>query len=730
MKARTKKKSKAAGQHRLPTIRKSPKKVKDSKDRSLTAVSTKKKNVLAFSSDQFFTLLKRVADELSGCTAIADPEGKIVFISSQLAEGFQLKTEALIGRPAAELAGEMLKTIESPMFRNYLIAWAKGDNVRGQEIIEIDKPELSVWQCLCGAWEDKPISGFRWILLRNITDIHGAEHVLAQAGRDLEKRKFDYEKRFQEIEQTRRELEQMKRDILEANRLKSEFLANMSHELRTPLNSILALSSILLARMDGDLNEEQEKQIVIIERSGKNLLRLINDILDLSKIEAGRMDLIVSEYDVRELIENIRLTVQPLIRESNLDFIVEVDPTIEVHSTDENKLKQILLNLLSNAIKFTPGGSVTLRVQPTKFNDVLEFSVIDTGIGIDSANFPKIFDPFRQVDGSATRKYGGTGLGLAITKKLVELLGGRLTLESELGKGSVFRFFIPSRRRGMENNILTEDEIHEMIRESRSGILNGDTRFDNDEPLDASKKTILLIDDDIEALYIMKKYISGEPFQVLMARTGEEGIAKAIQYHPDIITLDIMMPKKDGWSVLQELKSNPETRNIPVMIISIVDNKKLGFSLGAADYIVKPVVKDMLIKRLGKLCHEKRLKRILIVDDDLTQAELVEEILQSDDYLSEVATSGEMALQLVRRKPYDLIILDLLMPQVDGFAVLENLRHDPLSNQTPVLILTGKLLTREDQIKLEGKNYHLFLKSMFSRERLLGEIHSILSTNQ
>lgn len=593
--------------------------------------------------------------------------------------------------------------------------------------IAVDHPTLEWVSSRYAEWvSEKPETAIRAWTIRDLTAEHRQQKSLETAMRDIENKRFEFERRYQEIEHAQRDAEALKHDIMEANRLKSEFLANMSHELRTPLNSIMALSSILLARMDGDLTEEQEKQITIIERSGKNLLRLINDILDISKIEAGRMDLIFAEYDVQEFLENIRMTIQPLVKESNLDFIIEKDPGVEVHSTDENKLRQILLNLLSNAVKFTPSGEVRLLVKQTKFEDVLEFQVIDTGIGIEPTHFETIFDPFRQLDGSATRKYGGTGLGLAITKKLVELLGGRIYVESEMGKGSNFRFFLPSKKRGESATILSENEIEEMMYPGKNREQDEQAASSGSFQRDAAKKLIMMVDDDPESIYIIKKYLDGHDYQTMEAHDGDEAVELGTQYLPDVILLDIMMPRKDGWMVLQELKRQPETKNIPIIILSIVDNKKLGFSLGASDYIVKPISKDVLIKRVHKLCEEKDLKKILIVDDDLTQAELVEEILASDDYISEVATSGEMAIQLTRHKVFDLIILDLLMPQVDGFAVLENLRQDPTSNRIPVLILTGKLLTQEDQQKLSGKNYHLFLKSMFSREKLLEQIHRIL----
>ncbi|MCB0832517.1 MAG: response regulator [Bacteroidetes bacterium] len=565
------------------------------------------------------------------------------------------------------------------------------------------------------------------VILRDYTDFHRNLKSMESGMREIERKKFDYEQKTQELEKAYRELEKMKANVQEADRIKSEFLSNMSHELRTPLNSIMALSSILLARMDGDLNEEQEKQIKIVEKSGKNLLNLINDILDLSKIDAGRMDVYLSEYSVPEFANSIRMTIQPMLRDSELEFQMHIDDEIDMHFTDENKLKQILLNLLTNGIKFTSKGHVKLGIYRTKFADVLEFIVSDTGIGIDPVNFETIFDPFRQIDGSATRKFGGTGLGLAVTKKMVELLGGKIWVESELGKGSTFKFILPAGKRTAGQKVMTEVEIQSMI-ESEKGT--PEALLETEPSLEPGKKTILVVEDDNESLYIVKKYLADTEFQVVSLKEGSQVVSKTIQYKPDVILLDVMLPKKDGWEILQELKGVKETRDTPVMIVSMIDNKKLGFSLGASDYMVKPVAKDMLIKRLQKLSEEKGLKKILIVDDDLSQAELVEEILESDDFISEVATSGEMAIQLVKRKSYDLVILDLLMPQIDGFSVLKSLQGNPSTEKTPVLILTGKLLTKEDQQKLSGTYYHIFQKSMFSREKLLEQIHTILRTAQ
>ncbi len=653
-----------------------------------------------------------LGDSLDELIWIIDGKGKTVYCNSGFSAFFAIEPGTYYGKPVSALLRKTSGFFADPD------QWRLPDE-SNEITLRVHHPTVTHLLFRVRPYVDARQKAIgRVCTLSDVSHrVHADDHV-SQSYRDLEKKKFEFEQRRSELEKAYRQIEEMRKSAEESNRLKSQFLSNMSHELRTPLNSILALSSILLARMDGDLTEEQEKQVKIIEKSGKNLLNLINDILDISKIEAGRMDLIVSEYDVEEFLSTIEITVRQLVRDAELELVIENDPGLPLHSTDENKLKQILLNLLSNAIKFTPKGRVTLFVRKTKFDDVLEFTVQDTGIGIEAKHFETIFDPFRQIDGTTTRKYGGTGLGLALTKKLVELLGGRIWVESEVGKGSSFSFQLPAKRvgYGVQKTTPTRTELKHV---------EGHEVFTNRE-LDAAKESILVIDDDPEAALAAKTALQSNRTQVVCVRDGVEGLRLAEQVKPAVIVLDIMLPEKDGWEILQRLKNQDSTRTIPVAIVSMIDNRKLGFSLGASDYMVKPVPREMLAKRIAKLVEEKGLRKILVVDDDMSQAELVEEILESDDFLSEVATSGDMAIQMTSKKRFDLVILDLMMPQTDGFAVLKNIRSSQELSETPVLILTGKLLTREDQQKLSGPHCYIFQKTMFSRENLLKEIHRIL----
>ena len=523
-------------------------------------------------------------------------------------------------------------------------------------------------------------------------------------------------------EQRARELSVKNKEVERANRLKSEFVANMSHELRTPLNSILALSQILLDRFDGELNEEQDKQVRIIERNGHNLLRLINDILDLSKIEAGRIDINASQFKLGDVVNNVRSTITPLVANKQLDVVVELAPDLPELYTDENKLKQILLNLCSNAIKFTERGTVTIRARrgmevagaadTVGTGPWVTLEVQDTGIGIAPADQPTVWEEFQQIDGSLSRQYEGTGLGLAIVRRLVRLMGGEIELESTVGVGSTFRLSFPALLR-------TAAEPARAIVAEPAGP--ADARYRSGE-----RPLVLVVDDDVEVIYILEKYLRDDGYEIESASTGDEAIQKARALHPFAMTLDVMLPDRDGWEVIQTLKSDPSTSDIQIIMLSMLDNHQLGYSLGATDYLVKPVSRRSLLQRLDQLRDGRSLRRVAVVDDDALQLRVLESALTDEGMAVETFSSGQAALEWLSLNTPDMITLDLMMPGMDGFAVLDAVRSLPQLKDVPVLIISAKDISPEDRVRLNGRIAAIIEKGPRHREDLLLEVRRML----
>ena len=543
-------------------------------------------------------------------------------------------------------------------------------------------------------------------LQQSIEELDLAHEELQSANEELQQHYEELELSQEELLTSNEELSQANDRVIEADRLKSEFLANMSHELRTPLNSVIALSGILLARMDGDLTEEQEKQVKIIKKSGKNLLELINDILDLSKIESGKMEISLEEFYIEDVVNDDRAMVTPLASEKEINISFIKNEEIPVIRSDRNKIKQVLLNLLSNAVKFTPkGGSITISA--TDRDGRVELSVTDTGIGIAKENLDKIFDEFRQVDGSSTREYGGTGLGLAITRRLVKLLGGEIRVESEIGKGSTFIINIPVTLDGVE--ALTEAFTQ----------------------IDPDKKTILAVDDDPSVIYVLKKYLEGEGYQVVPAHNGAEAIRLAREVKPFAITLDIMIPGRDGWEVINELKGDPATEHIPIVVISILDNKSLGFSLGVTEYLTKPVERNTVLNALGRLMSPRCIgmdctPNVLLVDDDPIHIMAMKAVLADSGYKVTVAPGGKEAIEVLKEATPCAVILDIMMPEVDGFMVLEELKKRKETRDIPVIILTAKDITDDDKKRLNGSIQDIIGKGNFAHEEVLRDLKNIM----
>jgi len=509
------------------------------------------------------------------------------------------------------------------------------------------------------------------------------------------------------------ELVDAKREAEEANRAKSEFLANMSHELRTPLNSTIGFAEVLRDGICGELNEDQMECVIDIYESGKHLLRMINDILDLSKVEAGKVELKLEEFSVDVAIHEAQSIIRDMANKKQLNLQIAVAEGLPDVYADPMKFKQIMYNLLSNAVKFTPeGGNINID---TDFNGG-EFliSVTDTGIGIAPENHESIFDEFKQLDSSRARRYEGTGLGLALTKRLVLLHGGRIWVESEgAGLGSKFSFTLPARKPDV-------DVPQKMLGKVPPTVWASD---------DTTKKTILVVEDNVQAAQLLCIYLTEAGYNTVVANDGEKAVKMAQEIKPFAITLDVMLPKKDGWQVMQELKSCQGMRDIPVIIISVIDEKSVGFSMGAMGYLVKPIDKDQLSCTLNKLefttKSEDATPRILIIDDRTEDLKLMAAILHNEGFdVLEASDGAEGIAKAIEEHP-DLIILDLLMPDINGFDVLKSLQKHPETRNIPIIICTVKELTDEDREKLNNKVKSIVQKGEDAKTRLLEAVRKI-----
>jgi signal transduction histidine kinase/CheY-like chemotaxis protein len=507
------------------------------------------------------------------------------------------------------------------------------------------------------------------------------------------------------------ELGRLYQQLEAANRHKSEFLASMSHELRTPLNAIIGFSEVLLERFFGDLNAKQEEYLQDVLESGRHLLSLINDILDLSKVEAGRMELEVGRFALPEILENGLTMVRERAGRHGIALSLDVDPAIDVIEADERKVKQVVFNLLSNAVKFTPDRG-QVGISAGRDDTGVRITVWDTGIGIAAEHQGRIFEEFQQVSGVYTEQREGTGLGLALAKKFVELHGGQIWVESAAGQGSRFTFTLP---------VCTVPQPEIALAHTASAAAG----------LEDNGPVVLVVEDDAPAAELLRLYLAGAGYRVEVARDGEEGFTKALQLQPSLITLDLLLPKVDGWDLLIRLKGEPATRDIPVVIVSIVEEQGKGFTLGAADYLVKPVSREGMLQALQRLSltrpQPQERVTVLTIDDDPLAVELVETILTAEGFRVLKAYGGVEGLAVARQELPALLILDLLMPDLDGFAVLEQLRADAATAAIPVIILTSQSLTPHEKVRLHGAMAYLAHKGEFSRLAFVELVRGFLS---
>jgi PAS domain S-box-containing protein len=525
---------------------------------------------------------------------------------------------------------------------------------------------------------------------------------------DVTQRKRDEEEKRKftdSLAATNQELELRNREVERATQLKSKFLASMSHELRTPLNAIVGFSELLGEETAGQLNVKQKRFVDHIKHGSTHLLQLINDILDLSKIEAGQLELRCEDFQVEHALPEVLSTIRPLAMAKNIQIQHKAGTVLPVYA-DRVRFKQILYNLLSNAVKFTPKGG-RIDIDCTESENAVRISVTDTGIGIRPEDQEVVFEEFRQVEGNTAATSEGTGLGLAITKRLVEQQGGKISLESELGKGSRFTFTLPAGSRTTTPVLPAKETLN-------AGAVMGASR---------QKPLILVIDDEVPARELLASYLDSE-YQIAMADSGAEALHKAQQLRPDAITLDVLMPGGNGFETLVALRRAPETAKIPIIIVSIVDQKQVGFALGAADYLVKPIRKPELLESIRKhvLPHADDDSSILLVDDDPKALELLAEILRSAGYETQSVGSGARALEILSAKLVGAVLLDLLMPSMDGFQVIRHIRQEPKLKELPILVMTAKNLTPDEIALLSRDTQALFQKSGPWQQQLVIEV--------
>jgi PAS domain S-box-containing protein len=503
-----------------------------------------------------------------------------------------------------------------------------------------------------------------------------------------------------------------------ANRAKSAFLANMSHELRTPMNAIIGYSEMLIEELGEEGHEDFIPDLERIHGAGRHLLSLINDILDLSKIEAGRMDLYLERFEVAAMIDEVTATVATLIRDKGNELRVEAGDDLGTMRADVTKVRQSLFNLLSNAAKFTQHGAVTLTARriTESDGDWIEFGVTDTGIGIPEEKLEKIFEEFSQADVSTTREFGGTGLGLPITRRFCQMMGGDVTVSSRPGQGATFTIRLPAKVDALE----AARGIAEGEEDAGAAIEGAGATPERDQ-----QDQVLVVEDDEDARLLLRKLLEKEGYAVTTAASGEEGLSKARASKPDLITLDVMMPGADGWQVLREMKADPALAGIPVVMITMLGDQRMAYTLGADDFITKPIDKDALSRVLAKHVTDDEAP-ILVVDDEPAAREMIRRQLRRSDRRVVEAANGQEALERAAERTPALVVLDLMMPVMDGFEFLNRFRSQPAFAGVPVIVVTAKDLDDADRRALQGRVAQVLGKGEYSREDLLRRIRTSL----
>jgi signal transduction histidine kinase/CheY-like chemotaxis protein len=624
--------------------------------------------------------------------------------------------EAVPGRPLRELAA---RATEDKVDR--LITLARDERVEGWELI----------LCVAGqpktfAFRGAPLEGGTALVgslvpedyASSLSQMSETMSELAVLHRETDRQQRELKRRADELTRLNRELEESNHGVrtlhaeldekaeslVRAAEVKSRVVANVSHEFRTPLHSILGLARLLLNPANGALSPEQQKQVQFIRTSAESLFELVNDLLDLSKMESGKVTLRPTRFSSSNFLGALRGMMRPLVAaDSPVELRFEEPPELELE-TDEAKVSQVLRNLVSNALKFTEMGHVTVRAE-RGLGDTVCFHVQDTGIGIAPEHQKRIFEEFTQVESPLQRKVKGTGLGLALSRRLAELLGGSLTVRSEPDRGSTFTFTLPR----------VHPEVSEMM-----GLT------ERSQQLDPGRAPVLVLEDDRQTLFLYEKYLSRSGFQVLPVRTVDEARHTLRRVRPAAVVLDVMLEGETSWSFLAEIKGNEMTRDIPVLVVTLMDREQKARALGADEFWLKPMVEEQLLRKLADMARTGPVRKLLIIDDDDVHRYLLRRLLRDTPYTLAEAATGPEGIRLAREQSPDLIFLDFVLPDMTAFDVLDELKADPRTRDIPIILHTSRQLQEDERQRLEKETATTLSKHTLSREVAIARIRDAL----
>ncbi len=656
---------------------------------------------------------KAILDGANSAIIASVPDGPITI--------FNQAAEQILGYRAEEVLGKappIWHDREEMASRAIELSVELGREVQpGYEVFvakpTIGQPESREWTWITRTGQRKPV-------LLSVSAVRSiAGQLLGYCGIAID---ISDRRRSEEALRSARDAAEM------ANKTKSQFLANMSHELRTPLNAIIGYSEMLAEDALSDGQTQTVDDLRKINRAGKQLLSLINDVLDLSKVEAGKMTLHLETFSVPLLVQEAVSMIRSMLNENGNRLSVNLDPSITDMRGDITKLRQVLLNLLSNASKFTRGGDIDLNVEtrpgPGPSPASICFTIRDRGIGMTPEQVNNLFRPFTQADSSTSRKFGGTGLGLAISRHFVQLMGGDIVVRSSAGHGSTFEICLPI----MARDVVTPERPASLANDSTepASEFMPSVRHDSSNGAgNADGGTILVIDDDAAVQDLLRRMLEPDGYHVAIAASGDDALTKARELAPVAITLDVIMPGMDGWSVLNALKADSRTAEIPVIMLSILDDKERGYALGATSILNKPVDRTQLMRALEPFRGAPRRSILVVEDDDMT-AELLIRTLNSDGWESRRATNGREGLAALQEQRPALVLLDLMMPLMDGFEFAAELRRNPAWRDIPVIVLTAKQLTDEDRQRLNGDVQRILQKTSLSHAEILREVRDTI----